>query len=92
MNACVLKQALMKLDSFIQDICELKDDSPDDRERLELIAEQASIMEVHLLNMYKKEVGDDDTLNDIIMDEIDEFPFSDGEDNEAINIFKTIVY
>lgn len=88
MNACVLKQALMKLDSFVQDICELKNEDSENREALEVIAEQASIMEVHLLNMYKREVGDDDTLADIIMDEIDGFPFDD-ENSDDIGIFKT---
>ena len=86
MNAYVLKQALMKLDSFVQDICELKNEDHEDREALELIAEQASIMEVHLLNMYKKEVGDDDTLDNTKMDGIDSFPFSNDEDGD-INIF-----
>ena len=83
-NKYVLKQAIMKLDAFIQDICELKNEDSEDREALELIAEHASIIEVKLLNMYKSENGDDDTLNEMVMDTIEEFPFSDSNEGEDI--------
>jgi predicted ribosome quality control (RQC) complex YloA/Tae2 family protein len=86
-NPYVLKQGLMKLDSFIQDICELKNEDDENRELLESIAEHAYIMEAHLLNLYKKQIGDDDTLTEVIMDEIEPFPFSDGDEDKGPNIF-----
>lgn len=82
----VLQQAIMKIDSFIQDVCELKDDDSDNRESLEAIAENATIMEAMLINVYKAKTGDDELLQEVKMEEIDKFPF-DGSDesNDFMN-------
>jgi hypothetical protein len=78
----------MKIDSFIQDICELKNEDSENRETFEFIAEQASIMEARLINIYKNKVGDDDLLDDIDMDELDEFPYEDSN-SELSNFLDT---
>lgn len=75
-----LKQAIMKMDSLIQDLCELKDDDADNRDSLEIITDTATIMEAKLINLYKNKTGDDDLLSELEMEDIESFPFDSSED------------
>jgi len=74
----LFKQGCMKLDSFISDLNEIKEDAdldPEDNETLSKMIEVAEAMEATLLNIVKKECGEEDFLNEnVIMDEIDPFP------------------
>ena len=79
----IMKQATMKLDSFITDINEMKEDSSLDKEDVEAlgsISEVASAMEATLLNMVNKECDVDEFISESVqMDVIDEFPESTEE-------------
>lgn len=77
----ILKQAIMKMDSLIQDLCELKDDDADNRDSLEIITDTATIMEAKLINLYKNKTGDDDLLSELEMEDIESFPFDSNEDS-----------
>lgn len=76
-----LKQAILKIDSFIQDVCDLKDDDSDNRDSLEVIADTATIIEAKLINIYKNKTGDDDLLEDTKMEDIGSFPFDSNDDS-----------
>lgn len=72
------KQALMKLESFVGDIHEIReeDDLTDDEiYELTQMAEVAGILGVRLLNIVKKECNEDDFLSEEVnMDEIGLYP------------------
>ena len=74
----IFKQAIMKIDSFIGDINEIREDSdldPEDRETLIQMVELAGVMEATLLNMVRKEMDEEDFLNETFdMDVIEEYP------------------
>lgn len=57
------KQAAMKLDAFITDIHEIKEDedlSPEDKQTFERIAEIAGAMLAAIINMVTKEMGEEE--------------------------------
>lgn len=68
------KQAAMKLDAFITDIHEIKEDedlSPEDKQTFEQIAETAGSMLAAIVNMVIKEIGEEEFLSeDVGMDNI----------------------
>ncbi len=72
------KQAFMKLESFISDIHEIREDedlTPEEIYELTRMAEVAGLLGVRLLNIVKKECGEEEFLNEEVgMDEIGLFP------------------
>lgn len=77
------KQAALKLESFIVDICEIKED-PDvdesDKEDLTKMVEIAGIMEATIINMVNKECGEEEFLSiDVPMDEVGSYPGDDTD-------------
>lgn len=70
------KQAAMKLDAFITDIHEIKEDedlSPEDKQTFEQITEIAGSMLAAIVNMVTKEMGEEEFLSEnVVMDEINE--------------------
>lgn len=72
------KQAFMKLESFMNDLGEILEDEDvtgDDRYEFQQMSEIATIMGLRLLNIIKKEIGEEDFVQEnIVMDEIDLFP------------------
>lgn len=69
------KQAAMKLDAFITDIHEIKEDedlTQEDKQTFEQIAEVSGTMLAIIINMVRKEMREDEFLaENIDMDEID---------------------
>lgn len=69
------RQAVMKLDAFMADIHEIKEDeelSPEDRQIFEQIAEISGEMMAAIVNMVTKEMGEEEFLSeDVVMDKID---------------------
>lgn len=69
------RQAVMKLDAFMVDIHEIKEDeelSPEDRQIFEQIAEISGEMMAAIVNMVTKEMGEEEFLSeDVVMDKID---------------------
>lgn len=69
------RQAAMKLDAFMADIHEIKEDeelSPEDRQIFEQIAEISGEMMAAIVNMVTKEMGEEEFLSeDVVMDKID---------------------
>jgi len=59
----LFKEAIIKIDAFISDVSELRefDMDSEDRETLTQMAEYAGIMEATLVNMLRKEMGDDES-------------------------------
>lgn len=80
------KQAVMKLDSFITDLYEIRADEevdPEDAFVFEQMTEIAGTMAAALVNIIAKEIGEEEFLNeDIAMDVIDTYP---GDDIEVID-------
>lgn len=80
------KQAVMKLDSFINDINEIREDAdidPEDKETFDQISEIAGTMIAAITNIVSKEINEDDFLNETIdMDEIDPYP---GDDTDILD-------
>lgn len=77
------KQAALKLESFISDICEIKED-PDldsqDKDDFEKMIELAGTMEAVIVNIVSKECEEDEFMGEEIdMDEIGTYP-GDAED------------
>ena len=72
------KQAFMKLESFIGDIHEIREDedlTSEEIYELTRMAEVAGLLGVRLLNIVKKECGEEEFLNEEVdMDEIGLFP------------------
>lgn len=80
------KQAALKLESFIVDVCEIKED-PDvnesDKEDLEKMVEMAGIMEATIINMVSKECGEEEFLSiEVPMDEVGSYP---GDDTDIMD-------
>lgn len=71
------KQAVMKLDAFITDICEIKEDEdldPDDKQTFEQIAEISGSMLAAIINIVTKEIDEEEFLSeDIPMDDIERY-------------------
>ncbi|GFI46866.1 hypothetical protein IMSAGC019_02186 [Lachnospiraceae bacterium] len=69
------RHAVMKLDAFMADIHEIKEDeelSPEDRQIFEQIAEISGEMMAAIVNMVTKEMGEEEFLSeDVVMDKID---------------------
>lgn len=69
------RQAVMKLDAFMADIHEIKENEglpPEDKKTFEQIAEISGEMMTAIISMVTKEMGEEDFLSeDVIMDEID---------------------
>ena len=78
------KQAIMKIDSFIGDINEIREEeglTPDEIYELTQMAEISGMLASRLLNIVKKECNEEDFLNeDVNMDEIGTFPSHEGPD------------
>lgn len=72
------KQAFMKLESFIGDIHEIREDedlTPEELYELTQMAEVAGMLGVRLLNIIKKECSEEEFLiEEVNMDEIGLFP------------------
>lgn len=77
------KQAALKLESFISDICEIKEDpdlDPQDKDDFEKMIELAGTMEAVIVNIVSKECEEDEFMGEEIdMDEIGTYP-GDAED------------
>nr|DAR75758.1 MAG TPA: hypothetical protein [Caudoviricetes sp.] len=80
----VLKQAFMKIQSFMEDIHEAADDSnltEDEQYEFHQMGEVSSIIAIRILNIVQKDISEDDFLNmDIPMDEIEEYPYKPMEE------------
>jgi hypothetical protein len=79
----LFKQGVMKLESFMNDMNEIREDDKvdnDDKEKIIRLVEMAGTMEATLLNIVRKETDEEDFLNENIdMDEIDQYPDSNDE-------------
>lgn len=71
------KQAVMKLDSFITDVHEIKEDAdldPEDKQIFEQIAEISGSIMAAIVHMVSKELGEEQFLSeDFIMDDMDKY-------------------
>lgn len=83
------KQAFMKIESFVADIHEiLEDDDLTPEEKYEFIqmAEVGGLLGVRLLNIVKKECGEEEFLSeDVTMDDIGLFPESEVFDPDVLD-------
>ena len=74
----LFKQACMKIDSAIADMNEIREDADiddDSKETLTRLVEMAGTIEASLVNIIRKECGEEEFLNENIpMDEIDPYP------------------
>lgn len=81
------KQAVMKLESFMTDIQEIKEDpdvSSEDKENFEKMSEIAGFMAANIVNIISKECDETEFLNENVpMDEIDSYP---GDDIDILDI------
>lgn len=72
------KQAVMKLDSLMTDLCEIKEDpdlDEEDRNLFETMIDVTGLMEANILNIVRKEMDEDEFLNvETTIDEFDEYP------------------
>lgn len=79
----ILRQAVMKIESFAIDMREAAEDpdiDPEDKAEFEKQAEVAGTMMARIVNMVSKELGEEEFLSEEFnMDEIDAFPGSDVE-------------
>lgn len=77
----IVKQAVMKLDSFMTDIHEIREEpdiDEEDKQTLDAIAGTADLMLAYLVNMIREECEEEDFMNeDIQMDPIDSYPDKD---------------
>lgn len=80
------KQAALKLESFITDICEIKEDpdiDPLDKEDFEKMVEIAGVMEATIVNIVSKECSEEDFIGtEVAMDEIGSYP---GDEPEIVD-------
>lgn len=80
----LIKQATLKLDSFMTDINEIKDDpdiDDEDKATFETIIEISSTMLAHIINIVSKELDEEEFLNEQIqMDNIDHISFGECSD------------
>lgn len=85
----LFKQAVMKLDSFLSDIAEIKEDediNDIEKQNLNTISEMGQTMLAHLINMVSSEIDEEEFLNENIeMDEIDAFPETEIETKDIID-------
>lgn len=74
----ILKQACMKLDSFMQDIHEIMEDSQvssDDKQILMQLTEAVGTIEMNMINIVSNEMDVNEFLQESVeMDDIDEYP------------------
>lgn len=74
----IFKQAMMKIESAVLDLHEIKEDEeldPADKPMIEAMIETMSIISANIINIIKKEMDEDDFLaEDFAMDEIGTFP------------------
>lgn len=87
----ILRQAVMKLESFAGDIREAAEDEdiePTDKENFEKMAEMAGIMMANIVNTVSRELGEEEFLQEEFdMDAIDEYPgFTTDVGDEIIDI------
>lgn len=72
------KQAVMKLDSFMTDINEIREEeglTAEDKQTFERIAEITGTILAAIVNIVTREMGEEEFLSeDIAMDEIDRYP------------------
>lgn len=72
------KQAVMKLDSFMTDINEIREEeglTAEDKQTFEQIAEITGTILAAIVNIVTREMGEEEFLSeDIAMDEIDRYP------------------
>lgn len=72
------KQAFMKLEAFMADVHEIREDedlTPDEKYEFGQMLEVAELLGLRLLNIVKKECGEEEFLNeDVGLDPIDLFP------------------
>lgn len=75
------KQAALKLESFIVDINEIREDpdvDQEDKDNLEKMVEIAGTMEAMIINMISKECGEEEFLAiEVPMDEMGPYPGDD---------------
>lgn len=75
------KQAALKLESFIIDINEIREDpdvDQEDKDNLEKMVEIAGTMEAMIINMISKECGEEEFLAiEVPMDEMGPYPGDD---------------
>lgn len=80
------KQVVMKLDSIVADLHEIRVDAdldPEDALVFEQISETAGVMMAAIVNVISKEIGEEEFLNEeIMMDEFDEYP---GDDTDILD-------
>lgn len=83
------KQAVMKLDAFIADVNEIKEDpdlEPEDRQDFETMSEMACTMLATIVNIVNKECEEEVFLGEKIpMDEIDSYPEDQIEEIDLMN-------
>lgn len=79
----LIKQATLKLDSFMSDLNEIKDDpdlDDDDRATFETIRDISATMLAHIVNIVSKEIGEEEFMNEeIMMDKIEHIPFEEWD-------------
>lgn len=84
------KQAFMKLESFMNDIHEIKEDadiSVEHQENFSKMAEMAGIMQAGIINIVREECDEDEFINEEVnMDEIEMFP-----EKEDVDILDEII-
>lgn len=72
------KQAVMKLDSFMTDINEIREEeglTAEDKQTFEQIAEITGTILAAIVNIVTREMGEEEFLSeDIALDEIDRYP------------------
>jgi hypothetical protein len=72
------KQAFMKLESYMGDLHEIREDedlTPEEKHEFGQMLEVAELLGLRLLNIVKKECGEEEFLNeDVGIDSIDLFP------------------
>lgn len=80
----VLKQAFMKMQSFVEDIHEAADDpdlTEDERYEFNQMGEVGTIIGMRILNIVQQDMSEEDFLNiEIPMDEIEEYPYKQMEE------------
>ena len=80
----ILKQAFMKIQSFVDDIDEASEDNDlteDEKYDFKQMVELGTLMAMRILTIVEQEMPEDEFLNiDIPMDEIEEYPYKPMEE------------
>ena len=80
----ILKQAFMKIQSFVDDIDEASEDNDlteDEKYEFKQMVEIGTLMAMRILTIVEQEMSEDEFLNiDIPMDEIEEYPYKPMEE------------